>query len=251
MVINLKDLSKKVLLQWRLILVGVLVMAIASTLLGAVFSKRQADEIAAERKEQISLGVPEEELPVVPKVTLISPKMLVLGTVLGFLAAAGVVSGDYVLTGKLRGETDLTDGYSLPVLGTVSFSPKKRRFDCVDRFIKTLYRQKNLPRETVVQLIATDIVMTAEKKGITSLYFTGNAFGSFADELSEALKGSGLMISIGEKAIYSPDLLREMLGSGGVVLLERVEYSAFSDIARELSYCERYSIPVLGAVVID
>ena len=87
MEINLKDLTKKVLLQWRLIVIGVLILAVALTVFGAVQSRTAADKAEAKLEQQVADGVPEAERVVVPKVTVVSPKMLLLGAVLGFLAA--------------------------------------------------------------------------------------------------------------------------------------------------------------------
>lgn len=252
MEINLKDLTKKVLLQWRLIVIGVLILAVALTVFGAVQSKTAADKAEAKLEQQVADGVPEAERVVVPKVTVVSPKMLLIGAVLGFLAAVGVVGVQYVLSGKLRCASDLADGLSVSVLGTVSIGPKKKAFlDFVDRAIERLFDGRRISEETKIRIIATDIAMAAKSKGISSLYFTGNGFGEIADSVAAALKDNDVKIASGELAIYSPEKLAEMLGSTGVVLFERVGISGFSDIKKELAYCERYSIPVIGSVVIE
>ena len=251
MVITLRDLSKKILVQWRMLLIAIVIMAIAMTGLGIVRSKMQNEAAQTRLDAQIALGVPSEERIKVPPVSFFDPKMFVLGAALGFLCAAGVVSVHYVLTGKLRGENDLIDAYSLGILGVLRLEPQSRRFVCVDRFIRRLYEKQEPSRETVMRLIATDIVASAEKAGVKSLYFTGNGYGAVAEEIADLLKDSGLSITCGELAIYSPEKLREMLASEGIVLFETVEASNFSDITREISYTERYSIPLLGAVVIE
>lgn len=251
MEINLKDLMKKVLLQWRLLVVGMLVFAVVFTVLGGVQSKKVADKAEAKLEEQIENGVPEAERVVIPKVTFVSPKMLVLGAAVGFLLAAGIVCVQYAMLGKLRCESDLSDGYSVSVLGTIAIEPKKRFLGAVDRMIVRLFDGRGASNETKIRIIATDIAMAAKAKGLTSLYFTGNGFQEIADEVAAALKGSDVSIATGELAIYSPELLAEMLGAKGVVLFERVGTSRFVDIKKELAYCERYSIPVIGSVVID
>ena len=252
MEINLKDLTKKVLLQWRLIVVGILVLAIALTVLGGVQSKRKADAAREIYAAQEASGLSEAERVTIPKVTLVSPKMMLLGAVLGCFAAVGVVCVQYVMSGRLRCESDLADGLSVSVLGAVSNGSKKKVFlDAVDRAVEKLFEGRTVDGETKIRIIATDITMAAKAKGLTSLYFTGNGYLGIADEVAEAMKESGVGIASGELAIYSPERLAEMLQSSGVVLFERVGVSRFADIKKELAYCERYSIPVIGSVVIE
>lgn len=60
-----------------------------------------------------------------------------------------------------------------------------------------------------------------------------------------------LTIRFEELAIYSPKALETMLNSEGIVLVERIGKSKFVDINKELEYCKRYDIPVLGCVIIE
>lgn len=251
MEINLKDLAKKIILQWRLLLIGILVLAIALAVYGGVQSMRAADEAKATYEEQKENGVPAADRVRIPKVSFASPKWLGIGAALGLVVASGVVCVEYVVSGKLRSASDLSDGYSVSVLGNVSPDEKKRLFGCVDRFLVRLFEGRRVSRETKLRIIATDVAMAAKAKGLRTLYFTGNAFGELPGEVAKAMEGSGVKVSVGELAIYSPELLSEMLASDGVVLFEHVGYSAFADIKKELAYCDRYSIPVIGSVVIE
>ena len=251
MEINLKDLAKKIILQWRLLMIGILVLAVTLAIYGGVQSVRAADEAKITYQEQKDNGVPPADRIKIPKVSFASPKWIGIGAALGLVVASGVIAVEYVVSGKLRSAGDLSDGCSVSVLGIVAPKEKKRFFGFVDRFLAKLLGAGKVARETKLRIIATDIAMAAKAKGLNTVYFTGNAFAEIPDEVAKAMKGSGVKVSVGELAIYSPERLAEMLASDGVVLFERVGYSAYGDIQKELAYCDRYSIPVIGSVVIE
>lgn len=251
MEINLKDLAKKIILQWRLLMIGILVLAVTLAIYGGVQSVRAADEAKITYQEQKDNGVPPGDRIKIPKVSFASPKWLGIGAALGLVVASGVIAAEYVVSGKLRSAGDLADGCSVSVLAVVSPKEKKRFLGFVDRFLAKLLGAGKVARETKLRIIATDVAMAAKAKGLSTVYFTGNAFEEIPAEVAKAMKGSGVKVSVGKLAIYSPERLAEMLAADGVVLFERVGYSAYGDIQKELAYCDRYSIPVIGSVVIE
>ena len=94
-----------------------------------------------------------------------------------------------------------------------------------------------------------------QKKGIQTVFFTGNTGKEPVRPVIQALKSfdkeKQLKINFEELAIYSPTALETMLRTEGVVLFERIGKSKFADISKELEYCKRYDIPVLGCVIIE
>ena len=248
--VDLKNLTKRILLQWRLLVVGMLVLAFALTVLGALRSRMQADAVREILLGQMAEGYPEQDWVKVPKVRYFDPKLFAGGAVLGFVAVSGTVFLEFVMTGRLRCESDLTEGYSLSILGRVRFEKRKRLFDVIDRAIERLFDGRDALSDGVISLVATDLKISAKEKGLSSLYLTGRDYLELADELAEAI-GDGVTVRCGELAISQPDRMKEMLSCDGVVLLERIDHSRFDDIERTLDCCERHSIPVLGCLVIQ
>ena len=258
MEINLKNLLKSILKQWRVLIISMLVFAIILTVAGAVSSLKQRNEAQKALDAQLANGGPQEgeTLVVVPKLDLVNVKKLVLGAAIGFVLVAGYVVVVYAASSKLRCAADMVNGFSVSVMGIIKLEREKKKFDAVDNLIDNIFREdKDLPKDVNIQIISTDIAMAAKKKGIRKLFFTGAADKRFVQQvihvLEEADKEKTLEITCEKLAIYSPEGLEAMLNSEGVVLFESIGRSSFKDINKELEYCKRYDIPVLGSVVID
>lgn len=256
--INLKDLMKKILKQWRILLIAMLVCAILATVVGGFISQQKADEAEKALAEQIANGGPKEgeELIVVPEVVFVSVGNIVIGLLIGIVLVAGCVTVGYAMASKLRCVSDMEQGFSVSVLGIVKLDRKKNLFDFVDRAIDACFREgEKISRDTNIKIISTDIALAMKKEDIHTICFTGNANKETVQPIIQMLrtadKGKLLTIVFEELAIYSPKALENMLNSEGVVLFERIGKSKFADISKELEYCKRYDIPVLGCVIIE
>ena len=225
MELNLKDLFKRILLQWRIFVIAMPVFAVVFTVMGVLTSR----------------GV--------------DLKLTVLGLLVGGFFVAADVCVCYVLTGKVRCASDMTEGFSIDLLGTVRSERVSVRFGGVDRFIERVFDGKRLPEETAVKLICTDIAMAVRVKGVDSIVFTGNVsdgvMQTIADGIAQLEGDDAPSILCLPRAIDSPDSLKLLLSAKSVLLLETVGKSTFADVERSLAYCERYSIPVLGAVLAE
>lgn len=256
--ISLRDLMKAILKQWRVLLIGMLLCAIIVTLVGGFTSQQKADEAEKALAEQIANGGPkegEEEL-VVPEVVFVSVNNIVVGFVVGFMLVAGCVTIGYAMTLKLRCASDMSKGFSVSVIGTIKLERKKKWFGFMDRAIDSLFREeKKISAETNIKIISTDIALAMKKKGIQAICFTGNTERETIQPIIQALrtadKEKALKIDFEKLAIYSPKALEKMLNAESIVLFERIGKSKFADIDKELEYCKRYDIPVLGCVVIE
>lgn len=256
--INLKDLLKKILQQWRLLLIAMLVCAIAFTVVGGFVSLHKAHEAEKALAEQIANGGPKEgeEKIVVPKVVFVSVANIAFGLLVGVVLIVVYVTVMYATTSKLRCAADVECGHAVSVIGVIKLDREKKRFDFVDSAIDAFFsEEKNVPKGTNIKIISTDIAASMQKNGIQTVFFTGNAERKTLQPVIKALKSSDkesqLTISFEELAIYSPEALKVMLKSGGVVLCETIQKSKVADISKELEYCKRYDIPVLGCIVIE
>lgn len=256
--INLKDLMKKIFQQWRILLIAMLVCALAFTVVGGIMSQQKAAEAEKALEEQMANGGPAEgeELIVVPKVVFVSPMNIVIGLVAGAVIVALCVAVVYALSSKLRCSSDMAQGFGVSVIGVHKLERKKRFLGGLDHVIDVWFLEgKNIPADVNAQIIKTDIFLAAKKKGIQNVCFTGNVKKDDVKAIVQGFKTSNeeadIKVVFEELAIYSPKALEKMLNSEGVVLFEKIGKSAFVDIQKELAYCERYNIPVLGCVVVD
>lgn len=178
MEINLKDLMKKILKHWRILLVSMLVCAILATLVGGFMSQQKADEAEKALAEQIANGGPKEgeEEIVVPEVVFVSATNIVIGLLVGAVLVAGCVVISYAMTSKLRCASDMSQGFSVSVMEIIKLDRKKKWFGFLDRAIDACFREgKKIPKDTNIQIISTDIALAMKKKGIQAICFTGNA----------------------------------------------------------------------------
>ena len=255
--INLTDLMKKILKQWRFLLIGMIVFAILATLVGGYLSQKKADDAEKALAAQVEAGLKKnEEWIVVPEVVTFSVTYVAVGVVLGVIAVAGCVFLGYAMTSNLRCAADVKKGYSVSVIGHIKLDRKKKWFGFIDRAIDACFREgKKIPQDTNSKIISTDIALAMKKNGIQTICFTGNAKKEIVQPIIQALRAADkektLKIDFEELAIYSPKALETMLNSEGVVLFERLGKSKFADITKEIEYCKRYDIPVLGCVVIE
>ena len=258
MEIDLKMLLKEILVRWRLLLIGMLVGIVVAILGGGMMSVQRAEEAQQALEEQLQNPNPDPSVAiepiVVPEVVYFSVKYVVVGIFLGIFAVAGSVSVTYVLSGKLKSVSDISQGFGLAVIGVIISSKKKRKFAAVDRFIEHLFQgEKNVPEDVNNQIIGLDICLASKKQGVTELCMTGNVPKEVVMPIFEKIHASEEKVNVvyEEMAIYSPEALKKMLGANGVVLFESVGCSSYADIEKEVLYCKRYGIPVLGCVVVE
>ena len=257
MEIDLKQLVKKILRSWRLLLIGMLVGIIIANVAGCLYSVQQAKEAQQALEEQLlnpdatNSGNP----IVVPEVVYFSVKNVALGIFLGLFVVAGYEAVVYVFSGKLKSVSDISQGFNLDVIGTISCEEKgNKELGKVDQFIDRCFREKSsVSKDVNNQLISLDLCLAAKKQGVTNLYLTGNVSNEVVAPILKKMKASEKQISIAfEKlAIYSPNALENMLDANGVLLFERIGHSTYADIEKELQYCKRYEIPVLGCVIVE
>lgn len=256
--IDLKRWIQKILQYWRFLLIGMLVGIIVATLVGGMMSAQQAEEARQALEEQLLNpdSTDETEPIIVPEVVYFSVEYVAFGIALGVFVVAGYVTIIYVSSGKLKSTNDILQGFGLDVIGVISSRKVRRndKFGAIDQFIDRCFLEgKSVPEDVNNQLISLDLCLIAKKHGITDLCLTGNVPKEIVMPILESVKTSGEQLNVifEELAICSPDKLEKMLGTNGVVLFERIGYSTYADIEKELQYCKRYGIPVLGCVVAE
>ncbi len=187
---------------------------------------------------------------------LISKRYVVLGLLVGLLFAIVVIAIAYVFGRKLRVKEDVTEVYGIPLLGFLDGPSIKLLSGPVCRGINRAFThgETKFTAEERTQMIVAGIRLAAEKGKMKKLYLTGAANdetgASVRDQLAEQLAAAGIHVSTGKSMVYDPMSLEQMTETDGVVFVERVDGSAYEDMAKEKELCERYEVPVIGGVVI-
>lgn len=187
---------------------------------------------------------------------LISGKYIALGLLIGLILVIVCMAIGYACRRKLRVKEDVEELYQVPLLGFLDADKKGRLNGPVCRGINKLFyrRDAKLSREERMRMICAGIRLAAEKAGMQSVYLTGSAGDAESEQLmewlSKQLKDSVAAVSYGKSIVYDPESLEKMTESDGVVLIERVDTSTYTDIERETELCSTYEVSVIGGIVI-
>ena len=254
--LDVKDLFYRVVLKWRQMLVAFVVVGALFGVVSGVksFQDVKSAEIAlAEQKKQ---GGPKEgeEHVVVPELKIINVTNIIVGGFIGAFVIAMIPACSYMFSSKLRYEDDLT---SLFELHSIASYPNYKRLCKKDSKVDlAIYKffWKNEGRVTdkeQANVAITDCVMSMAQNGYKSICFISSASGEFdhvneiVDKLSQVVDTCVLEKSI----LSSAKSLQSVQKYDCVILVEKLDQSYYEDIIRELEYCERFNVPVLGSIV--
>lgn len=254
MELSLADIFRKFFLRWKLLIVMIIVGALLGVLIGGMLSERKVQKAQTAFLEQVQKGGPAEgeEWVTVPEAVSFSIKYVVFGVAGGVFADICLVALSYALSSKLRCADDMATGFGVSVIGTVD-APHKAWYRFSDRFINRCFSaEKYLPADTKNEILATDITLAARKHGLKKICLMGNCDDAVKQNVLDRIHADpDTKVYIEGLAIYSPAALASMLSADGVVLFEEEGRAHFADIKKELEYCKRYGIAVLGCVIVQ
>ena len=254
--LDLKDLVYRIVLKWRQMLVAFVVVGALFGVVSGVKSYHDVKNAEIALAEQNKQGGPieGEEPVIVPELKIINVTNIVFGGLVGAFMIAMIPACSYILSSKLRHEDDLTDIFELHSI--VSYPNYKRlckKDSKVDLTICKFFWKNELRFSDKEQMnvAVTDCVMSMAQKGYKSVCFISSVSGEFehvneiVDKLSQVVDTCVLEKSI----LSSAKSLQSVQKYDCVVLVEKIDQSYYEDIIRELEYCERFNVPVLGCVV--
>lgn len=258
--IDLLDLLKQILHKWKTLIIVMAVCCLALTLFGTVRSVVQVQEIRTAYEQQQAAGGPVEgeALIVVPKVVWVDPFNVIIGLLLGAIGVAAVVTVHYVLSRNLRVKEDMQNLFGVTVLGSIYREKEsEEQKNRIDIWVDNLFREKRTPEFEManVDMMCTDIRLFAQKIHVNKLFLTSSckdedtrqAIAMFQHKLNGAVDE----VVAGNSVIDEPLALEQMVHADGVVLFEKVGASTYRDIKREIAYCKRYQIAIVGCAVIE
>ena len=160
---------------------------------------------------------------------ILQPKWLLIGCVLGVFLGIFVVSGVYLLSGKLRTASDMEIPYGVPVLLRLN-QKNKSELEPVAKGIQRLLKTQD-KGSLVIHAVDTLQAKEAAEKLVSCLH-------ERHVEVKCDLNGKNSLIDTAAD-------------SDAVLFIEQVGRSRYRDIEQHVSDCRKFCIPTVGCVVIE
>ena len=177
------------------------------------------------------------------------PRSLVSGIIIGLFAAAAWLTGEYTVRNTIKTGNELSDA-GVCVFGKVSVDKKKK--DVLSGAVKKLRHTSTDSIDSQIEKIASDISVTAAKKGMKSLYLMMISDDENENQIAESIcrKLSGMELFAGNP-VRSGDDLKQLAIADGALLFTVLKKTRNEDISACLDTCDRYGVNLLGAVSVD
>lgn len=187
----------------------------------------------------------------------ISIKYIILGFILGLFIEAFIGAFFYISSNKLHTSRDLELCYDVPMLGTVFYENEKKKFlSIVDRWmVKIRNNNKIITKEISLKLITTRVRLFVQKNNLHGVLITGIYMGEHEIELARKIQNImekfGIEVVIGKSMIYDSETMEKAGNIGAVILMETVGKSLYSEIDKEIYYCLKTKIVVIGSIAVE
>ena len=181
-------------------------------------------------------------------------KKVILGLLLGLFVGMGWITCKVIFSTKLQSSEELEELYGVRELGVIE---KPAKTGAVNKMLLRLKNRgkKQLPMETVVNLILSNIVLECERKKCTTIYLTDSEIEKMDKEilkqLIHGLEAEGLKVVYGENILYVPENLRKMSNVGNVVLVEQTALSTYQEVEKEIKIIAEQGARLIGGVTVD
>ena len=184
----------------------------------------------------------------IPEMQYISMKYILVGIVLGAMVACGWIAVKYLMSGKLRTSSDLSEGLGLPVIGNISGDNVR----IPGLFKKTYHR---MTTEEQLDMVVSEISIAAEKEKMNNIFITSTAMTErsekICEKLCEKLGENGVVCSGGISVLYDAQQMKKMADADGVVFVEQIDISGVEEIAKEKELSMRTHVRVIGCVAVE
>ncbi len=195
---------------------------------------------AAERAYLNRLEKQEEEPApgVAPAKPSLNLKKSLLGFLIGFALLAMWYALRYLFCGRVLSENDVVARHVVAVPGTLE-GEKKRCF--VDRWLCRLLQDKGADPH----LLACQLVLCAEKDGITSVYVAGDLPAAIAQKLDE----NNIEVMTGDNPADSGVGMNRLSTADSLLLVAHSGVTRHADLTRALKVAKTLDRPVLGIII--
>lgn len=186
----------------------------------------------------------------------ISMKYVILGMFLAAFLYMFVFFLRYVCSQKLWASDSLQELYGIAQLGLIPPRQEGRRaFAFIDQWILSLRDsgRRRFSREEAVRLSAAAVKMAAAREGAGKICLAGCGLTGQALEVCETIREelarNGIQAEILNNILYDAQAMCSLEGTGAAVLVERAQFTLYSEITRETELLRRQDIMVLGGII--
>lgn len=186
----------------------------------------------------------------------ISIKYVILGMFLTVFFYLFVFFMRYVCSQKLCASDSLQELYGIPQLGLIPRQQEGRRpFAFVDQWILSLRDsgRRRFSRDEAVRLAVAAVKMAAVREGTGKICLAGCGLTGQALEVCETIREElareGIQAEILNNILYDAQAMCGLEGTGAAVLVERAQFTLYSEIVRETELLRRQGITVLGGII--
>lgn len=229
-------------------------LAYLLTLLDSQTVKVNMEEDETEETEETEESLLNDEIVVIP--ASVNASFVFLGFVLGAMIVVVFYGIQYIVDNRLKTEEEIEDYFKIQNMGCLNMQEKGERSNLIDKWIIG-WRDRNkrsFSQEESLRMIQAGIRIAAEKHGLHNVFMTGCDVGKMEEEAIEKIKtllsDVNLTIRYGNNPIYDPESLMELANTEGIVLIEKVGESTYSEIKKEIELCCIHKSRIVGAIVI-
>lgn len=180
-------------------------------------------------------------------------KYIVLGMAVGFIFACAYLYLKVIVSGMMLSPKDCGS----KVLAVLPADDQKHRpFAFVDSWLlKLLYgKELALSKDSRMDMVVSAANVAMEKGGMQHVMITGtcadeqtqNAKAAIFDKIS----GQVAKITLADSALTEPAVLATLSEADGVIIVEHLGVSNYSDIMAQKAICAEHNVPVIGCVVL-
>lgn len=189
----------------------------------------------------------------------ISLKYICVGLFMGAILASLWYMMIYMTSGRLRIAEEVEEYYQVPIMGLIQSEKTSRlKKNIIDSFIGTIFgKDRSQSEDDTIQLIGASILIAAKKNNMQSIHITGVADSMDVEKVKKQILEKiqniklDLKCSSGKSIFKDVESLSNLSDSEGVVFIEEVGKSNFSEIGKEINVCLTNNITIIGTVVIE
>lgn len=187
----------------------------------------------------------------------LSAKYIVLGAILFAFAYVAMIFIKYIFNNKIRSTDNFQGLYSIPQLGTVTVSDRKRFLGVIDRWILQLryHNQRRFTPEESVNLAIVAVKMEAKKRNLKQIYLVGcnlsGTAGQVCDRIKTALGEEQIEVISLNNVLYDAEAMGKLENAEAAVLVETSGATLYDEIVQEMQLLIRQNIVILGGIVVE
>lgn len=178
--------------------------------------------------------------------------------IIGAVAGAVLVCGIWVVILLLNGKLQSTDSLeSMSGIKTYICPANNKEVKGLDKFIATIQGKaiKTIEIEKVADIINSELSVLNENEKIENVFISSSnvnddAIKAAIEAVKKPLSGINVLTADGSVA-NSADAVKMMGKADRIVLIEKKDVSAVSEIAKELNVCKEYGKKVLCFVALN